>query len=400
MARPFTFAGVELDVRAGEAAAVAEPEPLPLNTDSEQPFRILVLGDFSGDGEGSPGAVRVHSGNLDGIMRSLHVRTTVSITGDPSCCVGLEAIEHFEPDSLFERCDIFRRAECVPEKDSEELMRAILHDPGFQALEAAWRSLDFLVRGIDDDDRIQVYVLDIPKQKLAAELAQASGFRDTAVYQIIVEQPASSAGAGLWSLIAGNYSFDRSSAEDVDLLTTLGLLARSARAPFLAEVLPYPGGERAALESWLALRQSAYASWVGLAIPRLLLRLPYGKDTRVVEAFDFEEMPGMPRHTDYLWGNPAFACASLIARSFAEVGGSFRPGMHLELERLPLHVYKVGAETRVQPCAELLLSERDQEELLRQGLIPLTWVKGRDSARLIRFQSIADPPAALSGRWS
>jgi type VI secretion system protein ImpC len=279
-------------------------------------------------------------------------------------------------------------------------MRAILHDPGFQALEAAWRSLDYLVRGIDDDDPIQVYVLDIPKQKLAAELAQPSGFRDTAVYQIIVEQPASTAGAGLWSLIAGNYSFDRSSAEDVDLLTTLGLLARSARAPFLAEVLPYPGGERAALESWLALRQSAYASWVGLAIPRLLLRLPYGKDTRVVEAFDFEEMPGMPRHTDYLWGNPAFACASLIARSFAEVGGSFRPGMHLELERLPLHVYKVGAETRVQPCAELLLSERDQEELLRQGLIPLTWVKGRDSARLIRFQSIADPPAALSGRWS
>lgn len=400
MARPFTFAGVELDVRAGEAAAVAEPEPLPLNTDSEQPFRILVLGDFSGDGEGSPGAVRVHSGNLDGIMRSLHVRTTVSITGDPSCCVGFEALEHFEPDSLFERCDISRRAECAPEKDSGELMRAILHDPGFQALEAAWRSLDFLVRGIDDDDRIQVYVLDIPKQKLAAELAQPSGFRDTAVYQIIVEQPASSAGAGLWSLIAGNYSFDRSSAEDVDLLTTLGLLARSARAPFLAEVLPSPGGERAALESWLALRQSAYASWVGLAIPRLLLRLPYGKDTRVVEAFDFEEMPGMPRHTDYLWGNPAFACASLIARSFAEVGRSFQPGLHLELEGLPLHTYKVGAETRVQPCAELLLNERDARELLRQGFMPFTWVRGCDSARLIRFQSIADPPAALSGRWS
>ena len=68
-------------------------------------------------------------------------------------------------------------------------------------------------------------------------------------------------------------------------------MANSSRAPGK----PDPAGDAA----WQALRRSAEAEWVGLALPRFLLRLPYGPDTDSTEAFGFEEMPGTPVHEDY-----------------------------------------------------------------------------------------------------
>jgi type VI secretion system protein ImpC len=283
------------------------------------------------------------------------------------------------------------------------LMRAILHEPHFQALEAAWRSLDFLVRNIERDDLIKIYIFDIPKQKLEADLLQSSEFRASDTYRVLVEESVRTPGAEPWALIVGNYGFDRNSSQDVDLLAQMGLLARAAQAPFLAEAIPSPGGDQAGPESWHALRLSSHASWLGLVLPRLLLRLPYGEDTSRIESFSFEEMPGVPehapQHNEYLWGNPAFGCAYLMALSFSELGWDFRPGLHREIAGLPLHVYKSKDLIRVQACAELLLTDSDCEELLEQGLMPVASVKDRASVRLIRFQSIAKPAAALSGRW-
>jgi type VI secretion system protein ImpC len=40
-------------------------------------------------------------------------------------------------------------------------------------------------------------------------------------------------------------------------------------------------------QRWQALRHSSAAPWLGLALPRLLMRLPYGPDTDAVDGFDF-----------------------------------------------------------------------------------------------------------------
>ena len=158
-----------------------------------------------------------------------------------------------------------------------------------------------------------------------------------------------------------------------------------AGAPFLGEADPGKSGAESgdgALE-WERLRQLPEACWIGLAMPRLLLRLPYGKKTDPVESFDFEEMPGVPIHQQYLWGNPAFACVQLLA----------------EIDRLPVHIYEAEGEKHAKPCAEVLLTERDIEWILDQGYMALDSKRDRDVVRLVRFQSIAKPPARLSGRW-
>src|SRR5207247_150251 len=71
-------------------------------------------------------------------------------------------------------------------------------------------------------------------------------------------------------------------------LALLGRGVRAAGATLLAEGLP-PGGQEEA--AWQELRRSAEAPWIGLALPRFLVRLPYGTSTSPVESLEFEEMP-------------------------------------------------------------------------------------------------------------
>jgi type VI secretion system protein ImpC len=133
------------------------------------------------------------------------------------------------------------------------------------------------------------------------------------------------------------------------------------------------------------------------------LRLPYGKKTQPLESFALEEFPGPPDHEDYLWGNPAFAVALLLAQSFSEAGWEMRPGTAAEIDRLPLHVFQPvhenGLESQSKPCAEVLLTEDAVEHLLEAGLIPLVSFRDRDTVRVMRFQSIAEPLRGLAGRW-
>ena len=272
------------------------------------------------------------------------------------------------------------------------------------------------MRRVETSERLKLYLLDVSKAEMAADLAAAEDLRSTGVYKLLVEQTVGTPGAEPWALLAANYTFEPTR-QDVELLERLAKIAHAAGAPFLAAASPRVLGCESAAElphprewkppadpeeaqAWGGLRKLPETSYVGLALPRFLLRLPYGKETDAAELFDFEEMPLPPVHEDYLWGNPAFACASLLAQAFSEEGWHMHPGTIREIHGLALHTYQENEESCVTSCAEVLLTEDAAEKILDQGLMPLASLKGRDAVRLIRFQSIADPPQALAGRWS
>jgi type VI secretion system protein ImpC len=294
------------------------------------------------------------------------------------------------------------------------LMRAILHHPEFQALEAAWRALDFLVRRLETDGDLQLFVFDVSKAEVAADLSSATELSATGTYKLLVERTLGTPGGSPWAVVAGNYTFDQTP-EDVAMLSRMAKLARAAGAPFLAAASPQIVGCRSLAETpdpsewrsggvggatlWEALRELPEASYLGLALPRFLLRLPYGKGTDPLEAFDFDEVPQGAGHEDYLWGNPGIACLCLLGQAFGEYGWGLRPGVFQEIDGLPLHVYKEDGESRAKPCAETLLTFRAAEIILEKGLMPLLSIQGRDSVRLGRFQSIRNPLTPLAGRW-
>ncbi len=294
-----------------------------------------------------------------------------------------------------------------------EYVRGVLHAPAFQRLEAAWRALHWLVFE-NEAGELEVTILDFDKPAIHDDFAAAGGqLQNTRLYSKLVtdnEGP----GAHAYSLIVGDFTFAVSEA-DLDLLAGLGLLAAHAGAPFVASADQALFGcdnlekrpdhdawlelDEAAQQRWQALRGSPVAAWIGLAAPRIVGRLPYGKGTDPTDAFDFTELIPDPDHEAFLWVNPAFACAQLIAAAFGEDGWSMQPGSVLDLADLPLALYEQAGGSAIKPCAEVYLSESSAQALLDHGVMAFMSYRDRNAVRLAGFRSIATPPAELSGPW-
>jgi type VI secretion system protein ImpC len=297
------------------------------------------------------------------------------------------------------------------------LMNAILHHKDFQSLESAWRAVDFLVSRLETGTDLKLYLLDISFADFESDLRTHDDPRSTALYKLIVEDAVGTSEGAPWSVVAANYTFDFTAADD-KVLESISLISQAAGAPFVAGVTsdligckslaatPDPDDWRLPLdatveERWSRIRNLSSATYIGLALPRFLLRLPYGKATEPTEEFDFEEISENgdtpPAHESYLWANPAFAVVYLLAQGFSQDGLRFRPGDHLQIEGLPMHVYQRDGETKIKPCAEVLLALRAAEKIIARGLMPLLTMKDSDTTRLGMLQSITG--RTLSGRW-
>ena len=294
-------------------------------------------------------------------------------------------------------------------------MRAILHDPDFQELEATWRMLHFLVSKVETDETLKIYAIDVSKAELAADLSSSDSLQSAGTYRLLAEQSVGVPGAQPYAILVGGYSFDQTT-EDINLLLQLGRVAQAAGAPFLAAAdshfagcaslaaTPDPNDWRwqpdpTAGQLWQQLRASPEAAYIGLVLPRFLLRLPYGKDTDPIDRFDFEEFSALAGHEQYLWGNSAAICACLLAWAFRESGWSLTGGLACDVSGIPMHIYTSDGEKHVTPCAETILTERAMQVLIGEGLMPVLSVKGQDVVRVPRFQSIADPLSPLAGPW-
>ena len=500
---PFDFGEIKIAVDENTSQA----RPLP-----ETPFRVLLLGDFSGSGNKTPlpsrKPVQVDRDNFDAVLAAFHPELQLRLGDEELVTVQFSDLDDFHPDHLLERVDMFRklremrarlanpstfadaaaefglrgpaakpreaakpttpqasplalgsllddmieqteaRAQTRPpaETDLQKFVRrvtepylisaadpqqseilglidralsaqtrALLHVPDFQALEAAWRAVFLLVRRIDTDEMLKLYLVDLSKDELLSDLNSSAGLRSTSTHRLLAGDTIDSFGGEPWAAIVGNYTFSATRG-DAESLGRLAKIAHAAGAPFLAAASPALLGcksfsatpnardwtapaDNESASAWTALRSLPEANAVGLAIPRFLLRLPYGKETDQIESFPFEEMPAEPEHDDYLWGNPAFVCALLLAQSFIESGWDLRPGQRTELDRLPVHIYQHEGASELKPCAEALMTIDTANQIMESGLMPLASIKGKDEVRLVRFQSIAQPLSALAGRW-
>jgi type VI secretion system protein ImpC len=295
------------------------------------------------------------------------------------------------------------------------LMRQILHHPAFQAAEALWRGLFLLISRLETEENLQIYIADLPREVLFDDLLSIprDELDQSMMFECLVENALETPGADPWALVAGCYQFG-DELKDILWLARMSNLAAASTTPFLGAASPRLLGldsfshtseprrweaARDLAAAWQQLRGLEGASFLGLALPRLLLRLPYGRKSDPLERFEFEEMDTTPRHEDYLWGNPALGCVYLMAEAFSQAGWDFRPGELQEIGGLPFHVYEEEGESRSKPCAETLLTMEMAEKILEAGIMPLLSFKGRDIIRLARFQSIAFPSAPLEGRW-
>jgi hypothetical protein len=340
--------------------------PLPVLTETlDRPFRILVTGDFSGGLGRNRLPIEVDHNNFGQVMALLAPQLHVPI-GATEYALSFRSLDDFTPAGLSQRMmnrtlragagappfDPEALSETFPGSPSASHVRAIMHDPAFQSLEAIWRGLDFLLNRVRTGENLKVYLLDLPLLEL-----EVGGLGDLS--RALAQED--------WGAIAGMYEFDRT-AETT--LARIAAMAQDAEAPFLTGLT----SETAQLaELFPDMRTSLKACWIGLAAPRFLIRLPYAE----AEA------------GDSLWGHPAFVCACLLAQAFERNGWSMRPG----------DINEIGGLPAVNTCTELPLTEQAAAALADRGIMSLVAAGDAGRIRLVRFQSVAQPHAPLAGKW-
>ncbi|MBI5016530.1 MAG: type VI secretion system contractile sheath large subunit [Deltaproteobacteria bacterium] len=288
-----------------------------------------------------------------------------------------------------------------------ERLRALLHDPTFQGLEGLWRSLSGLVSRLEPGEDLTFHLLDVTRGEVDEDLRAAGrDARASGLFRALGGAGAEEAGGP--TLVAADLTLG-TEASDLPLLTALGAIGSLLGAPFLAAAGPTLAG-CSSLEDltepdrwnpleagWQELRRGPAAPWLGLALPRVLLRLPYGPRTEPVDVFAFDEAVPLLEHEEFLWGNPALFVASLLVE--ARRGPGREPGEIPggEVEDLPAYTYREAGEPRLLPCAEAWLGERAAGALLDRGLIPVLSRRDRPGVRIPWIASVSDPRQPLGG---
>jgi len=291
-------------------------------------------------------------------------------------------------------------------------VNAILHNQEFQRLEASWRGLHYFVQQTETGKDLKIRVMNVSKKDLLKDMERAPEFDQSALFKKVYEEEFGTFGGAPFGALIGDYEFTRHP-QDIALLEKVSSVAAAAHAPFVAAASPQlfnwddftemagPRDMSKVFETndyvkWRSFRESEDSRYVGLCLPHILMRLPYGPETKPVEAFNFVEEVDGTDHSRYLWGNAAYAFGTRLTDSFAKhhwcaairgvQGGGLVPG-------LPSHTFKTDRGDVALKCpTEIAITDRREKELSDLGFMPLVHCKNTDFAAFFAAQSAQKAP--------
>lgn len=292
-------------------------------------------------------------------------------------------------------------------------VNAIIHAPEFQKIESAWRGLNYLVFNSETDSSLKIKVMNASKQEVFKNLRLFPGARwdQSPLFKKVYEAEFGQLGGEPYGCLIADYEFSHLP-QDVQLLRELGKIASAAHAPFFAAASPTLLGMDSFTElanprdlgkifdtpdyaQWKSLRDLPDSRYVGLCMPRVLARMPYGAKTEPVEEFAFEEETDGHHGENYAWMSAAYAMAANINRAYKDCGWTVRiRGVQSggEVINLPCHTFPTDDGGVDLKCpTEIAISDRREAELAKSGLIPLIHRKNTDKAAFIGAQSLYKP---------
>ncbi|WP_296218244.1 type VI secretion system contractile sheath large subunit [Pseudomonas sp. UBA2684] len=288
-------------------------------------------------------------------------------------------------------------------------MDEILHNPEFQALESSWRGLKLLVDRTNFRENIKLEIINASKQDLLDDFEDSPEITQSGLYKHIYTAEYGQFGGQPVGALIANYFFDPS-APDVKTLQYVASVATMSHAPFIAAAGPKFFGlesftglpdlkdlkdhfEGPQFAKWQSFREQEDARYVGLTVPRFLLRNPYDPEDNPVKTFVYKENVANS-HEHYLWGNTAYTFASKLTDSFAKFRwcpNIIGPQSGGAVEDLPLHHFESMGEIETKIPTEVLVSDRREYELAEEGFIALTMRKGSDNAAFFSANSAQKP---------
>ncbi|MBK1850975.1 type VI secretion system contractile sheath large subunit [Marinobacter sp. 1-4A] len=295
----------------------------------------------------------------------------------------------------------------------------ILHQEEFQKLEGSWRGMHHLVMNSETSAMLKIRVLNLSKQDLHKDLSKAVEFDQSQIFKKIYESEFGTPGGEPYGMMIGDYEFN-SHPNDIETLSLMSNVAAAGFCPFVSAgssgmfgfddwtELSKPRDLEKVFESleytkWRSFRDSEDSRFVTLTMPRVLARLPYGKATKPVEEFGFEELEldaetGMavkPEHDDYCWMNASYVLGSRMTNAFSKYGfctairGAEGGG---KVEGLPAHIFRSDDGDPDLKCpTEIGITDRREAELSKLGFLPLCHYKNTDYAVFFGAQTCQKP---------
>ncbi len=281
----------------------------------------------------------------------------------------------------------------------------VMHHCDFQSLESSWRGLKLLVDRTDFRENIKVDLLSVSKADLLDDFEDAPEVIKSGLYKQIYTSEFGQFGGEPVGVMISNYQFSPST-PDVRLMQHVSSVSSMSHAPFIAsagpqffdldtfEGLPNLKDLKSIFEGpkyakWNSFRESEDSRYIGLTVPRFLLRPPYDAVENPVKVFNYQENVSN-NHENYLWGNTSFTLASRLTDSFAKFRwcpNIIGPQSGGSVDDLPLHHFESMGEIETKIPTEILISDRKEFELADEGFIPLTMRKGTDNAAFFSANS-------------
>jgi len=301
---------------------------------------------------------------------------------------------------------IEERVQALDTEISKQL-NAVMHSGEFQKLESSWRGLHYLVMQSETGTGLKIRVLNANKKELSNDFRSSPEFDQSALFKKIYEDEYGMFAGAPFSALIGDFEFGRHP-QDMQLLEEISHVAAAAHAPFISAASSELFGwdsftelsgprdlaklfETAEYTKWRSFRNSDDSRYVGLCMPHVLGRLPYGKENVPVEAFNFEEDVSGKEHNKYLWTNAAYCLGTRLTDAASRYGwcaairGVEGGGL---VEGLPTHTFETDEGDIALKCpTEIAITERREKELADLGLIPLVHCKGTDYAAFFSTQS-------------
>ena len=286
-------------------------------------------------------------------------------------------------------------------------LNAVMHHADFQKLEASWRGLKYLTQQSETSTMLKIRVLNASKKDLVKDFKTSPEFDQSALFKKIYEEEYGTFGGAPYAALIGDFEFSRHP-EDFYLLEELSHVAAASHAPLISAASAQLFGletftdlgkprdlakifDTVEYAKWKSFRESEDSRYVGLMLPHVLGRLPYGRETVPVEEFNFEEDVDGTDHSKYLWSNAAYAFGARLTDAFANFGwlaairGVEGGGL---VEGLPTHTFSTDdGEIALKCPTEIAITDRNEKLLSDLGFISLVHCKNTDYAAFFSGQS-------------
>ena len=284
-------------------------------------------------------------------------------------------------------------------------MDEILHHKDFQALESKWKGVSLLIERTNFRENILMEIINVSKEDLIEDFDDCLDITQTGLYKHIYTSGYGQFGGEPVGTIIADYELSPSNV-DIKFLNKVASIAAMSHSPFISSAGPKFFGldsfeglpDLKDLEDvmnspqyagWKGFRKNEDSRYVGLTLPRFLLRAPYDPEDNPISNFVYKEDVSAS-HEDYLWGNTVYAFASKLTDSFANyrwctnIIGPMSGG---EVKDLPVHTFSSMGDIEMKIPTEILVSDRREYELSEAGFIPLVMRKGSNAAAFFAANS-------------